>query len=214
VLLDGVTSSRRRIAEGVRQAIRDFRFVWGASTLSVGAASIVQIRAETENMASVMSATASPATQPKDAGRNRIHVYGAEGSRTGSRMHWVSRVTRHRGQPPSCISSRSCRSPAPGNAPSRLTVRLRDDSGELVAPTEFIPAAERLQRHVGDRPLGRGAGAGAAARAPATLSCMLPLLAVNLSGTSSTSSPSSTSCCRASGTRARAALCFEIRGPR
>ena len=39
VLLRGVlrSSRRKRIAENVRQAIRDYRFVWGATTLSVGA---------------------------------------------------------------------------------------------------------------------------------------------------------------------------------
>ena len=97
VLLEGCTLEQAtRIAEGVRQAIRDFRFIWGASTLSVGASiGIVQIRAETENVASVMCAADIACYAAKDAGRNRIHVYGAEGvSHRHREMHWVARVTR------------------------------------------------------------------------------------------------------------------------
>ncbi len=97
VLLEGCTPEQAtRIAEGVRQGIRDFRFVWGASTLSVGASiGIVQIGADTENVANVMSAADIACYAAKDAGRNRIHVYGADGvSHRHREMHWVSRVTR------------------------------------------------------------------------------------------------------------------------
>jgi diguanylate cyclase (GGDEF)-like protein/PAS domain S-box-containing protein len=188
VLLEGVSIEQAtRIAEGVRQAIRDFRFVWGASTLSVGASiGIVQIRAETENVASVMSAADIACYAAKDAGRNRIHLYGAEGvSHRHREMHWVSRVTRAAEddrlelyfQPIVALSG------APTRAFHELTVRLRDDTGELVAPTEFIPAAERynvmsaIDRWVVERALELLRERQRAGRP-------LPLLAVNLSGTS------------------------------
>jgi len=189
VLLEGVALEQAtRIAEGVRQAIRDFRFTWGGSTLSVGASiGIVQIRAETENVASVMSAADIACYAAKDAGRNRIHVYGADGvSHRHKEMHWVARVTRAAEdnrfelffQPivplHASLSTRAFH---------ELTVRLRDDSGELVAPTEFIPAAERynvmsgIDRWVVERAL-------ALLRQRQHAGLPLPLLAVNLSGTS------------------------------
>jgi diguanylate cyclase (GGDEF)-like protein/PAS domain S-box-containing protein len=188
VLLEGCTGEQAsRIAEGIRQAIRDFRFVWGASTLSVGASvGIVQIRAETENVTQVMSAADIACYAAKDAGRNRIHVYEADGvSNRHREMQWVSRVTR------AAEDNRFELFFQPivplGNGTEvgfhELTVRLRDDGGELVPPSEFIPAAERYnvmpvidrwvvtralellaQRHKRGQPL--------------------PLLAVNLSGTS------------------------------
>src|SRR6202042_368224 len=71
----------------------------------------------------------------------------------------------------------------PGRAFHELTVRLRDDNGELVAPTEFIPAAERynvmsaIDRWVVERAI-------ALLRARQCAGAPLPLLAVNLSGTS------------------------------
>jgi Amt family ammonium transporter len=190
VLLEGCTLEQAtRIAEGVRQAIRDYRFVWGASTLSVGASvGVVQIQADTESVASVMSAADIACYAAKDEGRNRIHVYEAGGvSNRHREMHWVARVTRAAEedrlelffQPIVPVGS------ATATAPRfhELTVRLRDDDGQLVPPSEFIPAAERynvmsiIDRWVVHRAIellrqrrGRGEP--------------LPLLAVNLSGTS------------------------------
>src|SRR5215469_7685428 len=133
-----------RVAEGIRQAIRDFRFVWGASTLSVGASiGIVQIRAETETVTQLMSAADIACYAAKDAGRNRIHVYDADGvSHRHREMQWVSRVTRAAEdnrfelyfQPIVPLGS------ATGPSFHELTVRMRDDNGELVPPSEFIPA--------------------------------------------------------------------------
>ena len=215
VLLAGVTVEQAtRIAEGVRQAIRDFRFVWAASTLSVGASiGIVQIRAETESVASVMSAADIACYAAKDAGRNRIHVYGADGvSHRHREMHWVARVTRAAEddrlelyfQPIVPLSAATQR------AFHELTVRLRDDSGELVAPTEFIPAAERynvmsaIDRWVVERAL-------ALLRERHRSGAALPLLAVNLSGTSLNEQSFVDFVLQSVGEpQLAAALCFEI----
>ena len=189
VLLEGCTLEQAtRIAEGVRQAIRDFRFVWGGSTLSVGASiGIVQIRAETENVANVMSAADIACYAAKDAGRNRIHVYEADGvSHRHREMHWVARVTRAAEdnrlelffQPIVPLGAAEA-----GRGFHELTVRLREDSGALVPPSEFIPAAERynvmsvLDRWVVGQAI-------ELLRERQRRGQPLPLMAVNLSGTS------------------------------
>jgi diguanylate cyclase (GGDEF)-like protein/PAS domain S-box-containing protein len=215
VLLEGVSPEQAtRIAEGVRQGIRDFRFVWGATTLSVGASiGIVQIRADTENVASVMSAADIACYAAKDAGRNRIHVYGADGlSHRHREMHWVARVTQATEddrlelffQPIMPLAGEA------GSAFHELTVRLRDDSGELVAPTEFIPAAERynvmsaIDRWVVERAIALLHERQRAGKA-------LPLLAVNLSGTSLNDQSFVDFVLQSVGEPAiAAALCFEI----
>ena len=189
VLLEACSLEQaKRIAENVRQAIRDFRFVWGATTLSVGASiGIVEIRADTENVASIMSAADIACYAAKDAGRNRIHVYEAGGvSHRHREMYWVARVTRAAEdqrfelyyQPIVALT---------GAAPRdfhELLVRLRDDGGTLVPPSGVHPGRRALQRHVGDRPLGARPGDRAAARSGSARGAALPLLAVNLSGTS------------------------------
>ena len=188
ILLEGCTLEQAtRIAEGVRQAIRDFRFVWGASTLSVGASiGIVPMSADTQNVANVMSAADIACYAAKDAGRNRIHVYEADGvSHRHREMHWVSRVTRAAEdnrlelyfQPIVPLN-------ADGGRPfHELTVRLRDAEGSLVPPSEFIPAAERYNvMSVIDRWVMGQAIALLIERRERGVP--LPLVAVNLSGTS------------------------------
>src|SRR6202043_2028854 len=139
----GQLEQATRLADGARQAIRDFRFVWGASTLSVGASiGIVQIRAETESVANVMSAADIACYAAKDAGRNRINVYEADGVSDRHReMHWVARVTR------AAENNRlelffqpilSLRTPG-GRGFHELTVRLRDDGGGAGAAVRVHP---------------------------------------------------------------------------
>ena len=193
VLLEGCTLEQAtRIAEGVRQAIRDYRFMWGASTLAVGASvGIVQIKSDTESVASVMSAADIACYAAKDEGRNRIHVYEQDGvSHRHREMHWVARVTRAAEenrlelffQPIVPVASQTGQ-PWMGQDFHELTVRLRDDDGQLVPPNEFIPAAERYNvMSVIDRWVVLRAVE--LLRAHRTRAAPLPLLAVNLSGTS------------------------------
>jgi EAL domain-containing protein (putative c-di-GMP-specific phosphodiesterase class I) len=78
------------------------------------------------------------------------------------------------------IVALSCERPAGFH---ELTIRLRDEEGRLVAPSEFIPAAERYKvMPVIDRwVIGRAL---AFLQARRQRGAPLPLLAVNLSGTS------------------------------
>ncbi len=217
VLLEGCTVEQStRVAEGVRQAIRDFRFVWGATTLAVGASvGVVQITAETESVANVMSAADIACYAAKDEGRNRVHLYESDGiSHPRHReMHWVARVIRAAEENRLELYFQPIRpiARAPGTAFHELTVRLRDDDGRLVAPGEFIPAAERynvmsvIDRWVVQRAIERLKEWASRAAVPQAASAggrgvvravpdarqvrdsaglELPLLAVNLSGTS------------------------------
>jgi diguanylate cyclase (GGDEF)-like protein/PAS domain S-box-containing protein len=213
VLLEGCTVEQStRIADGVRQAIRDYRFVWGATTLSVGASvGVVQITAETESVANVMSAADIACYAAKDEGRNRVHLYEADGiSHPRHReMHWVARVTRAAEENRLELYFQPIRPIARPSAIAfhELTVRLRDDDGRLVAPGEFIPAAERynvmsvIDRWVIERAMERLKGS----------TGELPLLAVNLSGTSLNEQSFIDFVLQQVGDAALAqALCFEI----
>ncbi|HET9388786.1 MAG TPA: PAS domain S-box protein [Steroidobacteraceae bacterium] len=214
VLLEGCTLEQAtRIAEGVRQAIRDYRFMWGSNQLSVGASvGVVQIRDDTQNVASVMSAADIACYAAKDEGRNRIHVYEQDGvSHHHREMHWVSRVTRAVEenrlelffQPIVPIAA------AGTQAFHELTVRLRDSDGQLVLPNEFIPAAERYNvMSIIDRWVIRQAIAMLGQRQG---NSPQPLLAVNLSGTSLNDQTFTDFVLQVVGDASLAgALCFEI----
>jgi diguanylate cyclase (GGDEF)-like protein/PAS domain S-box-containing protein len=215
LLLESCTLDQAtRIAESVRQSLHEYRFEWGTSTLSVGASvGVVEIKSDTENVASVMSAADIACYAAKDGGRNRIHVYEAGGvSNRHREMHWVARVTRAAEedrlelffQPIVAIGSQA--------EPNfhELTVRLRGDDGELVPPSEFIPAAERYNvMSVIDRWVVRQAVR--RLRDAQSRGAPLPTLAVNLSGTSLNEHSFLDFVLESVGdARIAAALCFEI----
>ena len=215
VLLEGCTPEQAsRIADSVRQAIRDYRFMWGASTLSVGASvGVVQIRADTESVAAVMSAADIACYAAKDEGRNRIHVYEADGvSNRHREMHWVARVTRAAEENRLELFFQPIVRIGSDGVPDfhELTVRLRDDDGRLVPPSEFIPAAERYNvMSIIDRWVVVRAVELLKSRRDTNGS--LPMLAVNLSGTSLNEQSFAEFVLHAVGDPEIAgALCFEI----
>jgi diguanylate cyclase (GGDEF)-like protein/PAS domain S-box-containing protein len=137
-----------RVAETLRQAIRDYRFIWQDGVLEVGVSiGIVEITADTPTVASVMSAADVACYAAKDQGRNRVQLYKPNNVPERHReMHWVSKLTR------ACDESRfelfyqpivPIGTTATEREHFELMLRLRDEFGSLVTPAEFIPAAER-----------------------------------------------------------------------
>jgi diguanylate cyclase (GGDEF)-like protein/PAS domain S-box-containing protein len=177
-----------RVADSIRQAIHGYRFLWGANSLSVGASiGVVRIARETTSAASVLSAADIACYAAKDGGRNRVQVYERDhGTNRHREMQWVGRIARAvedgrlelYAQRIVGISANTSDTPF-----FELMVRLRDEDGTLVPPNEFIPAAERynvmvmVDRWVVGRAIELLASCVRQGR-------RLPLVAVNLSGTS------------------------------
>lgn len=189
ILLQSCTLDQAlRLAETLRQAIRDYRFIWQDGVLAVGVSiGIVEITNETPTVANVMSAADVACYAAKDQGRNRVQLYKPDNVPERHReMHWVSKLTR------ACDDSRFelCYQPIVPIGANRcdrehfeLMLRLRDESGSLIAPAEFIPAAERynvmpsIDRWVVRRALDQLVHRSGSGIKPYTI-------AVNLSGTS------------------------------
>lgn len=149
ILLEDCSSDQAMsIADNLRQAIRDFRFLWQDGTLNIGVSiGMVEINKDSESVVSLMSAADVACYDAKDSGRNRVqsYQYGTIPERHRE-MHWVSRITR------ACEENRlelyyQPIVPIGGNQDQRkhyeLLIRMRDENGQLVSPVEFIPAAER-----------------------------------------------------------------------
>jgi diguanylate cyclase (GGDEF)-like protein len=149
ILLQGCTADRAaRIADSLRQAIRDYRFEWHDGAMNVGVSiGFVEINGASESITSVMSAADVACYAAKDSGRNRVHMYPRGSAPERHReMQWVSRLTR------ACEENRlelyyQPIVPIGANKDPRghyeLLVRMRGENGALVLPAEFIPAAER-----------------------------------------------------------------------
>jgi diguanylate cyclase (GGDEF)-like protein/PAS domain S-box-containing protein len=188
LLQDCVLDQALRVADTLRQAIRDYRFIWQDSVRAVGVSiGIVQITSETATVAYLMSAADVACYTAKDAGRNRVELYRADNVPERHReMHWVSKLTR------ACDDSSFELFYQPivpiGTTTNdrehfELMLRLRDEAGAWVTPAEFIPAAERynvmplIDRWVVRQALDRVVYRGASGMKPFTI-------ALNLSGTS------------------------------
>jgi diguanylate cyclase (GGDEF)-like protein/PAS domain S-box-containing protein len=148
LLQDCSLDQAMRIAESLRQAIRDYRFSWQGGVLEVGVSiGIVEITHETPTVANVMSAADVACYSAKDSGRNRVQLYKPDNVPERHReMHWVSKLTR------ACDESSFELFYQPivpiGTTPRErehyeLMLRLKDETGAWVTPAEFIPAAER-----------------------------------------------------------------------
>jgi len=149
ILLQDCNAERaEKIADSLRQAIREYRFEWQDGAMNVGVSiGIVEINSSSESITSVMSAADVACYAAKDSGRNRVHMYqtGAAPERHRE-MQWVSRLTR-------AVEENRLELyyqpivPIGANRDPRghyeLLVRMRDENGRLVLPAEFIPAAER-----------------------------------------------------------------------
>jgi len=149
VLLEHCTPEQAlRIADLLRQAIRDLRFQWGGSALQIGASiGIVEIDHLTESVADLLSAADIACYSAKDSGRNRVQVYDpASASARHREMRWMSRLTNARDEGRLEIMYQPIVrivGPADVRPHYELLLRLLDEDGEVVMPDEFIPAAER-----------------------------------------------------------------------
>ncbi|WP_155989812.1 EAL domain-containing protein [Thermithiobacillus tepidarius DSM 3134] len=151
VLLEGCMPAKaREIADGLRQVLSDFRFVWQDKTFSVGASiGIAPITARSASSTEILSAADSACYVAKDLGRNRAHVYQPDDAALAKHqgeMQWMQRVSR------AVEDGRLrlyCQAVVPLRdgpaAPARyeILVRMLDEQGKVVPPMAFIPAAER-----------------------------------------------------------------------
>lgn len=139
----------RRIADGLRQFIKDFRFAWQNRSFEIGVSiGLVPIGADAGQLTDVLAAADSACYVAKDEGRNRIHVYQQDDTALAQRqgeMQWVHRLRQG-------LETNKfelyCQAIVPTAATSQdrrrfyeVLVRMREQ--ELVLPAAFIPAAER-----------------------------------------------------------------------
>ena len=140
----------RKDSEAVKQVIESHRFIWADKAHRLSASiGIVPVDAHCENTASVLSMADTACYAAKGSGRNRIHVYQADDEAVAmmqGEMRWATRINdaliderfELNFQPISPVGpSRPC------GDHYELLIRMRDESGNIVMPMEFLPAAER-----------------------------------------------------------------------
>jgi diguanylate cyclase (GGDEF)-like protein/PAS domain S-box-containing protein len=191
VLLERCDQERAmEVAEAIRLAIEEHRFMWKEAFTNVRCSiGVVMATVESPNVASVMSSADVACYSAKDMGRNQVHLYqDSDASLRHEEMKWVSRITSAVEDNRLELFFQPIIGIAADNGSSRghyeLLLRMRDESGALVQPDQFIPAAERYNMmSTLDRWVIREALTELADRSNDTGAARFTL-AINLSGTS------------------------------
>jgi diguanylate cyclase (GGDEF)-like protein/PAS domain S-box-containing protein len=138
-----------RTAEMLREAVRNYRFAWEDRTFRLGASvGVVPITAESEDVASVLSAADSACAAAKEAGRNRVHCFEENDldlMRRRREMQWAARINTALEESRFELF-RMAIQPLQADEPGahyEILLRMRDENGKIVAPDQFIVAAER-----------------------------------------------------------------------
>lgn len=139
----------KRVADNIRQAVEAYQFAWDERRFNIGVSiGIAPINGVTGSITAALSAADSACYAAKEQGRNRIHVFredDAELAKWHGEIRWVERINRaleenrfelyH--QPIVPIDGRS------EGAHYEFLLRMRDEQGNIVPPSAFLPAAER-----------------------------------------------------------------------
>jgi diguanylate cyclase (GGDEF)-like protein/PAS domain S-box-containing protein len=148
-----------RIANMLRERIHKFRFKWEDKTFSIGVSiGLVVIDADTQSSATVLSAADTACYAAKNNGRNRVYIYridDCELVQQRGEMQWVSKIPKALEENRFRLYSQRIVPLAQTESKSEhceVLLRLEDETGKIVSPMAFIPAAERYhQMHLIDR---------------------------------------------------------------
>jgi diguanylate cyclase (GGDEF)-like protein len=138
-----------RMAETLREAVRNFRFTWEDRVFRLGASvGVVPITADNEDVASVLSAADSACQAAKESGRNRVHSFAEndiELMRRRREMQWAARINAalEEGRFELFRMPIQPLQREETGTHYELLLRMRDENGRLVTPDNFIAAAER-----------------------------------------------------------------------
>jgi diguanylate cyclase (GGDEF)-like protein/PAS domain S-box-containing protein len=138
-----------RTAEALREAVRNFKFTWEERTFRLGASiGVVPISVDNPDVASVLSAADSACQAAKEAGRNRVHSFEENDidlMRRRREMQWAARINNalEEGRFELFRQTILPLQTTETGAHYELLLRMRDEAGKIVAPDNFMTAAER-----------------------------------------------------------------------
>jgi diguanylate cyclase (GGDEF)-like protein/PAS domain S-box-containing protein len=153
VLLIGCPLEKaRQIADDVCRAVGDYRFVWKDKIFNIGVSvGLVEISRESGTLEELLAAADSACYVAKKQGSGRVAVYSARDealARHTGEIQWLQRLQGALKENRFQLYHQPI-VPAYGNDGSgpamEVLVRLQDEAGHEVPPSEFLRAAERYR---------------------------------------------------------------------
>ena len=141
-----------QIADDVCQAVGSYRFVWQDQIFDIGVSiGLVEIGHESGTAENVLNAADSACYVAKQQGRGRVHIYSARDevvARQRGEIQWLQRLQRALKedlfelfiQPIVSVAGRVDEGPA-----VEVLLRMQDESGVRISPSQFLDSAERYQ---------------------------------------------------------------------
>lgn len=138
-----------KIAEDIKDQVRQFRFVWHSKTFIIGVSiGVVAINKTNQDLIELLKAADAACYAAKAKGRNCVHIYRQDDheliKQRGERQ-LIATISR------ALESNRFCLyyqkivpiSSKPLVEHYEILIRMLDENGQLVSPNTFIPVAER-----------------------------------------------------------------------
>lgn len=138
------------VAEKLRRAIENTEFVWQERSYAVSCSvGLVPITANSLDVESLMRASDIACYLAKERGRNRIYTSAEDDHQLQEhrgQMEWMNRIRDALQQDRLFLDAQMINPTRPNGDGLRyeVLVRLRDESGNVVAPGVFLPPAERF----------------------------------------------------------------------
>ena len=147
LLEDAGEAEGRQVAEAVVEMVGALRFQWQDRLFTLGV-SIGLVVLGAEGLPDPLAAAEAACNFAKEEGRNRIHLNRPDDARLAERfgeMHWVHRIHRALEEDRFCLHKQRIEPLNGGQPLAEIFIRMRGGDGHLIAPGEFIPAAERFR---------------------------------------------------------------------
>ncbi len=149
VLLHNCSSEEaRRVTDAILEEVKSFSFPWQEKQLKIGVNIGVElIDHQTSSEVDVLVAAASSCVAAKEIGRNRVIINQHHNQNLVNRnsSQWIPKINEALEQDRFCLYYQPI-TPVAGDVMEHThfeaLVRMEDKSGQLVAPSKFIPPAE------------------------------------------------------------------------
>ena len=152
-----------QIANSLCNEVKAIRFVSHDKIFTIGVSiGLVVITAETGSVTALLSMADAACYAAKNSGRNRVHVYHSDDEKMVQQqgeVQWVGRINQALEHDRFCLYYQPIVPLNPTQHPTQhpgehyeVLLRLQDETGQIVLPMAFIPAAERYNlMHLIDR---------------------------------------------------------------